>query len=88
MRNRGGVGDGAYLGMKAGQELDWRRTGLPGHIEAGQDFGRCLAGKDPHSPRRFRIIGPLRNLDAWYDAFKVGPESKFYIAPEKRVRIW
>jgi putative endopeptidase len=43
---------------------------------------------DPHSPRRFRIIGPLRNLDAWYDAFKIGPESKFYIPPEKRVRIW
>ena len=40
------------------------------------------------SPRRFRIIGPLRNLDAWYTAFGIGPESKFYIAPEKRVRIW
>jgi putative endopeptidase len=34
------------------------------------------------------VIGPLRNLDAWYDAFKVGPGSKFYIPPEKRVRIW
>ena len=43
---------------------------------------------DPHSPRRFRVIGPLRNVDAWYDAFGIGPDSKFYIAPEKRVRIW
>jgi len=43
---------------------------------------------DPHSPRRYRIIGPLRNLDAWYEAFKVGPDSKFYIPPEKRVRLW
>ena len=38
--------------------------------------------------RRFRVIGPLRNLDAWYDAFKIDAASKFYIPPEKRVRIW
>ena len=43
---------------------------------------------DPHSPRRFRIIGPLRNLDAWYEAFGVGPDSKFYLPPDQRVRIW
>jgi putative endopeptidase len=43
---------------------------------------------DPHSPRRFRVIGPLRNLDAWYKAFDIGPEAKFYLPPEKRVRIW
>ena len=24
---------------------------------------------DPHSPPRFRIIGPLRNVDDWYTAF-------------------
>jgi len=43
---------------------------------------------DPHSPRRFRVIGPLRNLDAWYAAFGVGPESKFYLPPDQRVRLW
>ena len=43
---------------------------------------------DPHSPRRFRIIGPLRNLDAWYQAFGIGSDSKFYLPPDKRVRIW
>jgi putative endopeptidase len=43
---------------------------------------------DPHSPRRFRIIGPLRNLDAWYAAFGIGPDSKFYLPPDQRVRIW
>ncbi len=35
---------------------------------------RRRSQSDPHSPRRFRVIGPLRNLDAWYDAFKIGPE--------------
>jgi predicted metalloendopeptidase len=24
----------------------------------------------------------------WYDAFKIRPESQFYIPPEQRVRIW
>jgi putative endopeptidase len=43
---------------------------------------------DPHSPAEFRVIGPLRNLDAWYDAFEVGPDSKYYLAPADRVRIW
>ncbi|MGV9007997.1 MAG: M13 family metallopeptidase [Brevundimonas sp.] len=43
---------------------------------------------DPHSPAEFRVIGPLRNLDAWYDAFDVQPGSKYYLAPADRVRIW
>jgi putative endopeptidase len=53
-----------------------------------EDAIKTQIATDPHSPRRFRVIGPLRNLDAWYSAFKIGPESKYYIAPEKRVRIW
>ena len=52
------------------------------------DAIKTQVATDPHSPRRFRIIGPLRNLDAWYAAFNIGPDSKYYIAPEKRVRIW
>ncbi len=42
----------------------------------------------PHSPAEFRVIGPLRNLDAWYEAFDVQPGTRYYIAPEDRVRIW
>jgi putative endopeptidase len=49
---------------------------------------KTQVASDPHSPRRFRVIGPLRNLDAWYQAFNVGPDSQFYIPPEQRVRIW
>jgi putative endopeptidase len=56
--------------------------------EQRDDAIKTQVASDPHSPRRFRIIGPLRNLDAWYTAFGVGPDSKFYIAPDKRVRIW
>ena len=43
---------------------------------------------DPHSPARFRVIGPLPNVDAWYAAFGVKPGDKMYIAPELRAKIW
>ena len=43
---------------------------------------------DPHSPPEFRVIGPLRNIDAWYEAFGVKPGDKYYLKPEDRVRIW
>ena len=56
--------------------------------EQRDDAIKTQVASDPHSPRRYRVIGPLRNLDAWYQAFNVQPGSKFYIAPEKRVRIW
>jgi putative endopeptidase len=53
-----------------------------------EDAIKTQVASDPHSPRRFRVLGPLRNLDAWYDAFKIDAGSKFYIPPEKRVRLW
>jgi putative endopeptidase len=43
---------------------------------------------DPHSPAEFRVIGPLRNSDAWYAAFDVQPGTKYYLAPADRVHIW
>lgn len=43
---------------------------------------------DPHSPRQFRANGPVRNMDAWYEAFKVMPGDALYLAPSDRVRIW
>jgi putative endopeptidase len=42
----------------------------------------------PHSPPQYRINGPLRNLNEWYQAFDVKPGDKLYLPPEQRVRIW
>lgn len=42
----------------------------------------------PHSPAEFRVVGPVRNLDAWYEAFNVQPGQKYYLTPEERVRLW
>jgi predicted metalloendopeptidase len=43
---------------------------------------------DPHSPSEFRCNGIVRNIDAWYAAFDVGPNDAMYLAPENRVKIW
>lgn len=43
---------------------------------------------DPHSPSEYRVNGIVRNMDAWYKAFDVSPESDLYLDPADRVRIW
>jgi predicted metalloendopeptidase len=49
---------------------------------------REIVMSDVHSPARFRVNGPLPNIDAWYVAFDVKPGDKMYLIPEERVRIW
>ncbi|MBN8809639.1 MAG: M13 family peptidase, partial [Sphingomonas sp.] len=52
------------------------------------DFMRATLSNDDHAPNRFRVIGAVRNVDAWYDAFGVKPGEKYYLASGSRVRIW
>jgi len=52
------------------------------------DAVRRQVVSDPHSPRQYRVNGVMRNIDAWYDAFKVKPEETLFIEPQGRVRIW
>src|SRR5579884_943803 len=42
---------------------------------------------DGHAPGQYRAA-TVRNIDAWYPAFKVKPGEKLYLAPQDRVRIW
>lgn len=56
--------------------------------KASDDFFRKQVVSDPHSPRMFRVNGPMRNVDAWYEAFKVQSGDKLFVAPNERVRIW
>ena len=56
--------------------------------KAREDYIRKQVVSDPHSPRAFRVIGPTRNVDDWYDAFGVKPGDVYYVAPNQRVRIW
>jgi putative endopeptidase len=43
---------------------------------------------DPHAWAEFRANGPLGNIDAFYEAFDVGPNDRLFRAPEARVKIW
>ncbi len=43
---------------------------------------------NPHSPSHWRVIGPTRNVDAWYEAFNVKAGDKYYLPPNARVRLW
>ncbi|EQA6334711.1 M13 family metallopeptidase [Providencia stuartii] len=43
---------------------------------------------DPHSPNQFRANGVVRNMDEWYQTFGVDKDSKLYLEPEQRIRIW
>jgi putative endopeptidase len=51
------------------------------------DAMKAQMAADPHTPDKYRIIGPLRNVDAWYDAFDV-TSGKYYLKPGERTRIW
>jgi putative endopeptidase len=52
------------------------------------DYVKKQVVSDPHSPRQFRVIGPSRNTDAWYEAFKVESTDKMFVPPDQRVHIW
>jgi len=56
--------------------------------KARPDSLKQQMASDPHAPSSFRVIGPTRNVDAWYAAFGVKPGDKFYLPPEERSRIW
>ncbi len=56
--------------------------------KARENYVRKQVVSDPHSPRAFRVIGPPRNIDAWYDAFGVAPGDTYYVSPADRARIW
>jgi len=58
------------------------------HAKQKPEAMRQQMASDPHTPDKFRIIGPLRNVDAWYDAFAVKPGGKYALAAGDRVRIW
>lgn len=47
-----------------------------------------LTKTNPHSLSEWRVNGIIPHIDAWYEAFGIGPESKLYIPPEKRVKVW
>lgn len=53
-----------------------------------EDALRQQIAADPHSPGRFRAIGPLVNFAPFYEAFGIQEGDPMWLPPEKRTRIW
>ena len=66
-----------FMGWAQVWRILWRDDALRQQIVNG-----------PHSPGQIRAFAPLRNVDAWYEAFNIQPSDPLYIPPEERVRIW
>lgn len=56
--------------------------------KAREEEARRLVKSDPHSPARFRVMGPCSNLHEFYKAFDVQAGDAMYRKPEDRVEIW
>ena len=52
------------------------------------DYMRQILVADPHSPPQARVDLPVKNIDAFHQAFGTKPDDPMYLAPEQRVRIW
>jgi len=53
-----------------------------------EELARAMLDGDPHAPNRYRVNGVVRNMDAWYTAFGIGPGDAMYLPPKERVRLW
>jgi len=82
------------LGAKRADTAYVRRADREFFIAFARSFGvtmndRALRAQlaTDHAPETYRM-NTVRNLDAWYDAFGVGPGQRLYIEPGARVRVW
>ena len=55
---------------------------------ARPQYYQTLIATDSHAPAPVRGVEPMRNMDAFYDAFDVGPGDAEYLPPDQRIVIW
>lgn len=61
--------------------LGWARS-----IRQGEQMRRLKT--DPHSPTRFRVIGPLSNMPEFAKAFGCTPKDRMVRSDKERCSIW
>ncbi len=59
----------------------WRQNVRPA-------YSRQAVNTDPHSPGKFRVLGPLSNMNEFYTAFNVKPGDAMYRPDSLRALIW
>ncbi|HEX8144468.1 MAG TPA: M13 family metallopeptidase [Pyrinomonadaceae bacterium] len=60
---------------------DWRRNIRPEAL-------RLMLATDPHSPPRFRVLGPVSNMPEFFQAFGCQPGDSGMRAESVQVKIW
>ena len=50
------------------------------------EYEKMLITSDPHAPARFRVIGPLRNLSEFHEAFSCPVGTPMH--PEETCEVW
>jgi predicted metalloendopeptidase len=60
---------------------NWREVATP-------EFYEFLIASNEHAPGPVRAVEPLRHMDAFYEAFDIGPDDPEYLPPEERIVIW
>lgn len=59
----------------------WRIKNTPERL-------RFRINNDPHSPEKYRVIGPTSNMQPFYDAYGVEAGDNMYRPDSMRVHIW
>jgi putative endopeptidase len=59
----------------------WRRNTRPEAV-------RLMLATDPHSPPRFRLMGPVSNMPEFFSAFQCKPGDPMVRAEAVQVKIW
>lgn len=59
----------------------WRMNTTPEYV-------RLIVNSDPHSPSRFRVTGPLSNLEEFAEAFGIPDDAPTMRRLELRAKVW
>ncbi len=57
-------------------------------VKESDETVRMRISVDPHSPERYRVDGPVYNMEAFYKAFNIKPGDKMYREEKDRVKVW
>ncbi|HTS37405.1 MAG TPA: M13 family metallopeptidase [Candidatus Solibacter sp.] len=77
----------AVIGGLTGEQRFFLAFAQRWRKKQSKDALRQQTKTDTHLPGEYRSDS-VRNLDAWYEAFKVAPGDKLYLKPQDRLRIW
>ena len=66
-----------FLGYALGWMVHMRPEAMANQVKSNE-----------HSPAKFRVIGPLSNIDDFYKAFAVKKGDKMWRDESQRIKIW